>query len=318
MRTLPSSVSLTAFWNAPSALLLFAGTLIGLNFPLGKLGGQAGVSPMLWALLISAGATLTLLPLMLLKRQLRWPSAHVIRYTVISSSISFVGPNVLVFSVIPHVGAGYTGLMFALSPVFTVLFASLFGIRTPGRLGLIGIGVGLVGAVVVSLTRGAQPAGPAMHWLLAALLIPVGLASGNVYRTLDWPGQTPPNTLAFWGQVYASALLMAMLWLTHGAIPLGELAPAAGVAMLQMLVAGMTFPVTFQLQRRGGPVLLSQMGYVAAAVGLLVATFALGERYAPATWAGAGIIGLGIAITIVARRGEGGGATDRVAAGSRA
>ena len=288
--------------NQPSMLLLVTGTLIGVNFPLGKLAGQAGVAPALWALLISLGASTVLLPVLVWRGELRWPSRPVARYAVISALISFVGPNLLLYSVIPHTGAGYTGLMFALSPVFTVLFATLFRLGTPGRLGMLGIGVGLTGAAVVSLTRGAAPDAPALPWLLAAVLIPVGLAAGNVYRTLDWPADAPPNVLAFWGHAFASGVFVALLFAQHGTVPVATLRPVVPAALAQMLVAGMTFPVFFRLQRHGGPVLLSQIGYVAAAVGMIVATAFLGERYDALTWAGAGVIAGGIAITIVAQR----------------
>jgi hypothetical protein len=53
-----------------------------------------------------------------------------------------------------------------------------------------------------------------------------------------------------------------MLLLTR---PFGEPAPVAGRALLQVLVASMIFPVLFRLQQKGGPVLLRQIGYVAAA-----------------------------------------------------
>jgi drug/metabolite transporter (DMT)-like permease len=288
--------------NDPVVLLLIAGTLIGMNFPLGKLAGQAGVPPVLWALVISAGASMALLPALWLRGELRRPSLRVIRYSVISSLVSFVGPNLLLFTVMPHTGAGYTGLMFALSPVFTVLLAGLFRLRTPGRLGLLGIGVGLAGAVLVSLTRSVEPGGPGLGWLLAALLIPVGLAVGNVYRTLDWPGQTPGNVLAFWGQLFSSLVFIVLLLLTRGELAIQALRPAGGTTLVQMGVAALSFPFVFRLQRRGGPVLMSQMGYVAAAVGLAVATLLLGERYPSATWAGAGVIAAGIGITIVAQR----------------
>jgi len=71
--------------------------------------------------------------------------------------------------------------------------------------------------------------------------------------------------------------------------------------LLQLLVAGMTFPILFRLQRKGGPVLLSQIGYVAAAVSLLIATVFLGEHYSQMTWIGAGVIAVGIFITISAQ-----------------
>ncbi|PKO81852.1 MAG: EamA family transporter [Betaproteobacteria bacterium HGW-Betaproteobacteria-13] len=297
----PASVA--SLLHEPSVLLLLTGTLIGLNFPLGKVGAAAGVSPMLWALLISTGASLTLLPVLIARRELAWPSLRVMRYTACSALISFIAPNLLLFSAIPHAGAGYTGLMFALSPVCTVLLAGLCRLETPGRTGLLGIALGLAGAAIVSLTRGAAADAPALGWLLAPLLIPMALAAGNVYRTLHWPHGESPNTLAFWGQAFSSGVLLLLLWLTHGTLPIAELLPAGGAALMQILVAGITFPVSYRLQQLGGPVLLSQIGYVAAAVGLVVATVFLGERYAPATWAGAGVIALGIGVTIIAQLG---------------
>lgn len=287
--------------QTPATLLLITGTLIGLNFPLGKIAGEAGVSPIFWALLISLGATLALFPLLIVRRALTPPSLRVLRYTLISALISFIAPNLLVFTVIPHAGAGYTGLMFALSPVFTLMLASLFNLKTPGRVGRMGITIGLAGAAVVSLTRGTNPDGPAAEWLLAALAIPAALAIGNVYRTLDWPDDVSPNVLAFWGHAFSSGMLLSMLLVTQGAIPLHEITPVAGAVFVQMLVAGMTFPAFFRLQQKGGPVLLSQIGYVSAAVGLIAATVFLGEQYSMTTWLGAGIIAVGIAITIVAQ-----------------
>lgn len=288
--------------QAPAALLLITGSLIGLNFPLGKIAGDAGVSPLIWAMLISLGATLVLLPVLLATRMLTLPPPKVLRYTVISAAVSFITPNLLLFTVIPHTGAGHTGLMFALSPVFTLLFASLFGMKMPGRLGRVGIAVGLAGASLVSLTRSASPDGPGIEWLLAALAIPVALAAGNVYRTLDWPEGVSSNVLAFWGHAFSGAVFLALLLLTRGTLPLHEIAPAAGAALVQVMVAGMTFPAFFRLQQKGGPIVLSQIGYVAAAVGLIGATLFLGERYSLTTWLGAGVIAVGIAITIAAQR----------------
>lgn len=290
--------------QVPTVLLLITGTLIGLNFPLGKMAGDAGVSPLIWALLISLGATLVLLPLLLVTRRLALPPPRVLRYAVISAVISFVTPNLLLFTVIPHTGAGYAGLMFALSPVFTLLFASMFGMKVPGRLGRVGIVVGLAGASLVSLTRGVNPHGPGIDWLLAALAIPVALAVGNVYRTLDWPEGVPSNVLAFWGHAFSSAVFLTLLLLTRGTLPFREIAPATGAAIAQVVVAGLTFPAFFRLQQKGGPVLLSQIGYVAAAVGLVGATMFLGERYSATTWIGAGVIAVGIAITIAAQRSD--------------
>ncbi|MEJ2621848.1 MAG: DMT family transporter [Candidatus Thiodiazotropha sp.] len=302
VQTADWAATLTDLWQTPTILLLVTGSLIGLNFPLGKIAGEAGVSPLVWALLISLGVTLLLFPAMLATRSLAFPTPHVLRYTVVSALVSFVTPNLLLFTVIPHAGAGYAGLMFALSPLFTTMLAAMFKLKTPGRIGRFGIALGMLGAALVSLTRSTNPEGPGIEWVLAALAIPIALAVGNVYRTLDWPQGTAPNVLAFWGHAFSSCVFMTILATTRDNLPLAEIAPAAGAALIQMIVSGLTFPAFFRLQQKGGPVLLSQIGYVAAAVGLISATLFLGESYSTITWLGAAIIGLGIATTIIAQR----------------
>lgn len=301
-RTLPAAPGGAVRWfDCPSVLLVVTGALIGLNFPLGKLGAEAGVAPALWALLIAAGGALALWPVLYVRGALGRPSRRVLRYAAVTALVSFVGPNLLLFTVIPHTGAGYAGLMFALSPVFTVLFAGVCRLRTPGRLGLVGIALGLAGAVTVSLTRGADPAGPGVGWLLLAMLIPVSLAAGNVYRTVDWPPSTSGNVLAFWGQLFSGSILVLWLLATEGRVAVETLAPVGTAALMQMVAAAMSFPVLFRLQQTGGPVLFSQIGYVAAAVGLVVATVFLGERYALLTWLGAALIAVGIGVTVLAQ-----------------
>ncbi|MFD2204171.1 DMT family transporter [Kiloniella antarctica] len=287
--------------QSSAVLLLLTGTMIGFNFPLGKIAGDAGVSPMLWALLVSLGASGMLLPVLLVKRQLSLPRGRTLRYVVISGLISFVLPNLLLFSVIPHAGSGYTGLMFALSPVFTLSLAVLFRMKTPSILGIAGITTGLIGAVIVSITRGSAPEAPDLIWIGAAILIPVALACGNIYRTIDWPEDAQPNVLAFWSHAFSVAVFIVLLLITNGSLPINELAFAPTAAAAQIIIAGLTFPVFFKLQQKGGPVLLSQIGYVAAAVGLITATFILGESYSLMTWVGAGVIACGIAITVVAQ-----------------
>lgn len=280
-------------------LLLYTGGLFGLNFPLGKLAAGAGVSPLIWALVVSAGAAGLLLPGLILQGRLRLPRGQMLRYTVISGLMSFALVNALVFFLIPRVGAGYAGLMFALSPVVTLALTALAGLKVPGRLGVYGIGVGMVGAALVALSRGSVEG--AAFWALLAFGIPVALALGNVYRTLDWPEGAHPAALAFWSHFWAILAYVVLQLRLSGDLPLAPLREVPLATMVQAVAAGLMFPAYFRLQKLGGPVLLSQIGYVAAAVGLGTGTLFLGEVYGPATWVGAAIIALGIALTVRAQ-----------------
>jgi drug/metabolite transporter (DMT)-like permease len=72
--------------------------------------------------------------------------------------------------------------------------------------------------------------------------------------------------------------------------------------LTQVAVAATMFGLFFRLQLIGGPVYLSQIGYVAAAVSLLLGVLFLDERYALSTWLGAGIVTMGVIMTTKARQ----------------
>ncbi|MEW6632041.1 MAG: DMT family transporter [Pseudomonadota bacterium] len=289
------------FWDSAPGLLVVTGGLLGLTLPFGKLATAAGVPAMVWALVISLGAGGVLLAVILLRGERIRLTAHKLRYFFVTAAVSYAIPNLLMFSAIPHLGAGYTGIMFTLSPVITLVFSILLGVRRPNVLGVTGIAVGFVGAVMVALTRGeaGQPAD--YFWVAVGLLIPVSLAAGNIYRTVDWPEDTGPIELAV-GSHLASATLLVVGILTllgrQAFIPLGGV-PL--VAAGQVASASAMFAVFFRLQAVGGPVYLSQIGYVAAAVGLFAGTIFLGEHYQLLTWVGAIIITAGVFITTKAQ-----------------
>src|SRR5690606_10391334 len=195
-----------------------------------------------------------------------------LRYFFVTAAISYALPNLLMFSVMPHVGAGYTGIMFTLSPVITLILSILLGVRRPNLLGGVGIAVGFVGAVMVAATRGEAGQPAAFFWVAVALLIPLFLAIGNIYRTIDWPGDAGPIELAVGSHLASAAMLFAGIIMLDGGASLGQLARLPLVVVAQMASASAMFAFFFRLQAVGGPVYLSQIGYVAAAVGLFSGT----------------------------------------------
>ena len=96
--------------------------------------------------MISFGAGSVLLAALLARGERPRLTPHRLRYFFVTAAVSYAIPNLLMFSAIPHLGAGYTGIMFTLSPVITLLLSILFGVRRPNALGIAGIAVGFVGA----------------------------------------------------------------------------------------------------------------------------------------------------------------------------
>ncbi|MER8649708.1 MULTISPECIES: DMT family transporter [unclassified Mesorhizobium] len=288
-------------WESALGLLVVTGGLLGLTLPFGKLATAAGVPAMVWAFVISFGAGGVLLCALLANGERMRLTSHRLRYFFITAAVSYAVPNLLMFSAIPHLGAGYTGIMFTLSPVITLVFSILLGVRRPDTLGSIGIAVGFIGAVMVAVTRGeaGQPAD--VYWVLAGLLIPVSLAAGNIYRTVDWPEGTGPIELAVGSHLASATLLLIGILTLFGVGAFAPLGAVPLVVVAQVASASAMFAFFFRLQAVGGPVYLSQIGYVAAAVGLFAGTIFLGEHYQLLTWAGAVIITIGVIITTKAQ-----------------
>ena len=170
-----ATLFLLAFAGA-AWLLLAVGTLLGLNFPLGKLAQAAQVPAVLWAALISLGASSLLGAWLLLRRRPVVCDAQHARYFVITALVSYALPNLLVLAAMAHLGSGPTAMMFTLSPLFTALLSRLAGLRAPARLEYWGIAIGFGGALLVALARGEAGRPAAWLWVGVGLLVPLLLA----------------------------------------------------------------------------------------------------------------------------------------------
>ena len=289
-------------WNSAFALLVVTGLLLGATPPLGKVATAAGSPALLWSFVISFGAGGLLFAAMLATGRRIGLDAHRTRYFILAALISYAVPNLLMFSAVPHLGAGYTGIMFTLSPVLTLLLSILLKVRRPNRLGMAGIAVGFAGAVMVAATRGEAGQPASLAWVLTGLAIPVSLAAGNIYRTMDWPEGAGSIELAAGSHLAAAAMLFVGLAVTGDIAAAGMLQDIPLIVAAQVASSAAMFVFFFRLQSVGGPVYLSQIGYVAAAVGLVAGIVFLGERYSALTWAGALIIAAGVAMTTRAQR----------------
>ena len=272
---------MTPLLQSPALLLLAVGTLLGLNFPLGKLAQAAQVPAVLWAALISLGASSLLGAWLLLRRRPVVCDAQHARYFVITALVSYALPNLLVLAAMAHLGSGPTAMMFTLSPLFTALLSRLAGLRAPARLEYWGIAIGFGGALLVALARGEAGRPAAWLWVGVGLLIPLLLALGNVYRSLDWPPRADGTWLAVGSHGVAALLLLALCALTGAWRGLPALAGVPWLAAAQVAAAVLMFPLFFRLQALGGQVLLSQIGPVAAGVGVAAGTGLRAERCAP-------------------------------------
>ena len=287
--------------NRPLLLLLGTGAALGLNFPIGKLAMDTGVTPALWATVISLGAGLAMLFIVAVTERKNLSRTATFYFAIISGFLSYVVPNFLTYSVIPKIGSGLAAIMFALSPVVTALLSVALRVRPPNLLGIFGITLGLAGAGIIIFSRNVDFSSSATLWILAALLIPIFLGAGNVYRTMAWPFGASPRKLAAHTNLAAVPFLALAVYIQTGTFDLVPLAGIPGLIALQLAVSTVMFLMFFRLQQIGGPTYLSQIGYVAAAVGVLIGVLYFGEIYPRSVWIGAGVIAAGIAFSTLAQ-----------------
>jgi drug/metabolite transporter (DMT)-like permease len=276
--------------------LLATGTLLALSTILAKLATGVGLSPvalLAWSCLGAAGV---LLGMAAARGHLPAFNLRTLEYALVAATVSFAAPNLLFYSAIPHVGVSFVALAIAFPPLFTYLGALALRIERFSIVRAGGVALALAGAAYIAVLKLNAPSG-ASGWVFAVLAGPILLAIGNLYRTLRWPKDARPDSLAASMLVAAAAMLLAV-----GMLPGSSLAvpPTRGAALLigaQIATFAAQFAIFFILQKRGGPVYISLLGAVAATVGVPVAILLLGEA-APAGLAIGGLL-IAAGITLV-------------------
>lgn len=259
------------------ALLLGIGALLGLTSNMVKLAGQQGWTPLaflLWSLL---GSGLTLLMLARVQGETPGLAPRLQRYYLLSGLLSISLPNGLLFSSIPHVGAGFASMCLAFPPLITYLLSLMLRMEGLSRLRLLGITIGLIGSLLLALGKLHAGDSPTL-WVLAALCVPLFLALGNVYRSRHWPSDASPLSLAP-GMLFGGALLLLPLSLLGVDLaPRFDSPSSVSLLFVQVALFALVYGLFFVLQKLAGAVFLSQIGSVAALVGTAVAVGMLGER----------------------------------------
>ncbi len=287
--------------NNPFALLIGTGATLAMILPLGRLAHDAGIDPFLWAGSISLVPGL-FVALVAARPGAFWKRRQLWTYGLVAGFCASIIPTSMLLFAIPHIGSGLAGMMFALSPVVTAILSLILRVRPPNAGLIAAVACGFGGSLLIVAARNSLGAPEASQWLLLALLVPCSLAAGNVFRTAFWPeGATPLQVAATANLSIVPLFFILCLWHTGG-IPLAPLAAHMLLALAQWASSIAMLMMFFRLQQIGGPTYLSQIGYVAAAVGLIIGVLVFKESYPPLVWAGAAVIAAGIAISAALSR----------------
>ncbi len=283
-------------WLIPFACLLVGGVFLGISTNLAKFAIEIGLTPLGYLFWSIAGAALILQIVALIQRDTLPLNGRNLEYYVIAALVSVAGSNLIFFSAIPHVGAGFVALIIALPPLLTYLGALLLSIERFDKWRALGVAAALAGAGVLATRKFAAP-DASIFWIVLALCGPILLAIGNIYRSLRWPANASAIALSP-GMLIAAALILAAVALLPNfslTIPLNQAQPVILITV-QACIFAAQFLLLFLLQKTGGPVLLSLLGAIGAVVGVPVAVFLQGEAPPEGLILGASLIALGVAL----------------------
>ncbi|WP_460086697.1 DMT family transporter [Roseibium sp. LAB1] len=224
-------------------------------------------------------------------------------FYLLVSGLLFIAPNMIAVVAAPKVGAGFVSLSFAFPLVLTYAFAVLLRLEKFQILRGAGVFFGLAGGVLLAAS-GRQLSVDASWWAMFALSIPVFLASGNIYRTVKWPSGARPVDLAL-GMMLVGFLALGLFTAIAGVpvTPAVWTPEAAGLLAAQIAIFAFQYGLYFRLQHTAGPVYLSQIGSVAAVIGLGLGYLAFGEVPNAAKLAAVAAVGAGIVLVSKGRAG---------------
>ncbi len=231
--------------------LLFTGTMLGTSTILAKLSHAAGFNPaafLTWSVLAAA---LVLYLVGALRGIAFQREGGRLRYFAIAGLVTVAAPNLIIFTAAPVVGAGFVALSITFPPLLTYLGALILRMERFDAIRALGVALALAGAIWLALGKlGDEEV--SLGWVMLTLLIPVFLATGNIYRSLGWPAGASPEELAP-GMLAAAGTIL----LLTGLLTAQDLAPpSTGAAWLLLAAQSLTFTfqflVFFLLQRTGG------------------------------------------------------------------
>ncbi len=300
----------TGFLEQPLALLFIVGGLLAVSTVIAKaapifgwhplallqwsiLGGAAGLFAL--SRLLSAGANRQDRPVVEGGR--RKLVTH-----LVFSGLLFIAPNMIAVVAASKVGAGFISLSYAFPLVLTYALAVVLRLERFRLLMGAGVLFGLLGGVLLAIS-GAEMSVDASWWSLFALTIPLFLATGNIFRSMHWPKGARPIDLAL-GMMAVGFLALSVFTAAVG-VPVAPAAwtpEATGLLGAQIAIFALQYGLYFRLQQTAGPVYLSQIGSVAAVIGLGLGYLVFGEEPNAAKLAAVVAVGAGIVLVTLGRR----------------
>jgi drug/metabolite transporter (DMT)-like permease len=228
-------------------------------------------------------------------RRAPWPTARQWAHATLVGALMLGGGMGGVAVAEQSVGSGLVVAFIAVVPLIIVLLNLFWGLR-PGRLELLGIGVGLVG--VLTLTRGqgfqASPTG-----LIAIALACVTWSIGSVLSQRATP--LAPGAMGFASEMLCGGAVLMALAAINGESMVWPPQPLAAAAWVYLVVFGslIAFNAYMLLLARAPAGLAASYTFVNPVIALALGVTLGGETVSGFEWAAAGVVLVGVVLLLL-------------------
>lgn len=273
----------------PSLLVL--GSIWGLTPSLAKLAMAAGVPGLGFGFWAALGSAL-LLALVCLTKRIPIPldRAH-LRYYAGAGLAGFALANLIAYTALARIPAGFFALLMPLVPMLTVTGAALLGQERLNARSVGGTALGFAGVALAMAPGAALPDPSLIGWALFAALCPACYAASNLIGVQWAPRNTQPLAAAT-GTLFAAAAFLSVMGLAMGQFHIPGEAQPLGEALLpvQSVATGLAYLIYFRLLVTAGSVVTSQSGYIVTLMGVAWGAIIFGERVGPLTLPAAALV----------------------------
>ena len=257
--------------------LFLLGALWGLSPSIAKAGLAMGIPPLGFGFCAALGSGLALLALARMQGvPVRLDRAH-LRHYAANGLFGFALANLVAYTALPHIPAGFFALLMPLVPILTVLGAALIGQERLTSRRIAGSALGLAGVALAMAPGAALPGVGAWSWALLAALTPLCYAVANLLAVRLAPRGAAPLGLAT-GALLAAACWLGGLGLAAGQLPFSAPWPALALLPLQAVLTAIAYLLYFRLMGSAGSVVTSQAGYLISIFGIAWGAILFGER----------------------------------------